>query len=143
MKGLLGGFCFSLVFAYTLEPIFLGSAQRTDFVGEICRGVFAAGISVDQTVEAPYLALATVAYHLHDFFFARFKTDGGCGRYVKVTAECLLPVKFKISVDFKEMEVRTDLNGTVAGIVYGDFRRVTVGIVFDRCRIKDDTYNRV
>ena len=100
--------------------------------GEIGGRILVARISHHQPVEADHAAFARIGHDLDLFLVARFETDGGrCGN-VQVTAESGVAVELQITVDLEEMEMRTYLNRTVAGIAHDKPHGLAVVVVLDR-----------
>ena len=54
----------------------------------------------------------------HLFFFSRLEPHTGSGRNVETHTACLFAIERQRAIDFKEVVVASDLNGTVAGVAY-------------------------
>src|SRR5262249_4424532 len=69
---------------------------------------------------------------------AGLETDGRSGRDVESHSICGLAVKIEITIHFKKMAVRPDLNGTIAKIFHFNSNRAAAGIRFDRFGPQDE-----
>lgn len=98
---------------------------------EIGGRILVARVAHHQPVETDHAALARIGHHLDLLLIARLETDGRRGGDVEMTAESGVAVELQIAVDLEEMEMRTDLNRTVARVAHDEFRCFATGVVFD------------
>src|SRR5690606_9684862 len=68
-------------------------------------------------------------------FVAGFEADGGACGDVEAEAAGGLPVEAERGVHFGEMEVRADLDRTVAGVRHRDFKSLKAGVGFEVGRV--------
>jgi hypothetical protein len=80
---------------------------------------------------------ATEGYKRNFFFFSGLKAHRGAGRNVKSHASCYFPVKCEGAIDFEEMIVTADLNGTIATVFHQHGSDATSNVRFNLFRFDE------
>src|SRR5258707_4309614 len=105
------------------------------------RGVTHVGISarsIRQVIEPGQFAAAAERYERYFFLRPRFKPHGGTSRNIEAHAESGGPVELHRLVDLEEMEVRSDLDRSVAGIQSLQFDRAAARIKINAAVARSD-----
>ena len=74
---------------------------------------------------------ATEGHKRNFFFFSRLNAHRGAGRNVKSHASRYFPVKCERAIDFEEVIVTADLNGTIARVFHNHARGATSNVRLD------------
>lgn len=97
--------------------------------GVVGWGILTTGVAINERIKAYYTLLTTKRNNLHILAVARLEAYGGGSGYVEVAAEGQRAVELQVAIHLEEVEVRADLNGPVARIANGYFRRFSIAVV--------------
>src|SRR5215470_18400329 len=97
-------------------------------------GILPSSRSIGEIVEAIDIPIATIRHQRHLALIAGLEPHRGRGRYVEVQSECRGPIKLERTIDLEEVEVRSHLHWTIAGIADRERGHRLTSIKGDRFR---------